>query len=98
MRLVWSPLALDRVANIADEIAADSPQAADAWIDTILSAAERLESFPQSGRIVPEVRRKEIREIIEGNYRIIYRVDRDQVSVLTVRHSRQLTGSQDLPA
>lgn len=96
MRLVWSPLALDHVAEIAEEIAADGQQAADGWIDTILSAAERVVRFPHSGRVVPEVRREDIREIVEGSYRIIYRVDSDQVSVLTFRHSRQLTRSQDV--
>jgi toxin ParE1/3/4 len=97
VRLVWSSLALNRIAAIADEIAGDRPQAADAWMDTILAAAERLTAFPQSGRVVPELRRDDVREVIEGPYRIIYRVEQNQLSVLTVRHSRQLTGPADLP-
>jgi toxin ParE1/3/4 len=96
VRVVWSPLALDRAAEVADEIAVDHPRAADAWVETILSAVERLTTFPESGRVVPEIRREEIPEVIEGNYRIIYRIDPMQVSVLTIRHSRQLTDCDDL--
>ncbi|MGM0539773.1 MAG: type II toxin-antitoxin system RelE/ParE family toxin [Thermodesulfobacteriota bacterium] len=39
-----------------------------------MAAVERLTSFPNSGRIVPEIRDPVIREIVFGSYRIIYRV------------------------
>jgi len=46
---------------------------------------------------VPEVEhRSDLREVIERDYRVIYRVDRDQIVVLTVRHSRQVTTADDL--
>jgi mRNA-degrading endonuclease RelE of RelBE toxin-antitoxin system len=38
---------------------------------------------------VPEVKRKSVKEVIVGQYRVIYRIKRDEVAVLTVRHSRQ---------
>jgi toxin ParE1/3/4 len=97
VRIVWSPLALERVAEIAEGIAIDRPLAAEAWVEEILSAVERLADFPESGRVVPEVRREEIREVIQGDYRIIYRTDPDQVSILTVRHARQFTSAEDFP-
>ena len=50
---------------------------------------ERLPAFPLSGRRVPEIRRPSVREIIQGDYRLIYRVDPDAVVILTVRHARQ---------
>lgn len=40
----------------------------------VFEAVDRLELFPESGRVVPELNRKEIREVIIGNYRIIYRI------------------------
>lgn len=98
MRLIWSPLAIERVVEIANDIAEEHPAVAERWVGEIFSAVERLERFPESGRVVPEVRRGEIREVIHGRYRIFYRLDPDQVSVLTIRHSRQLTGPEDVPA
>lgn len=61
----------------------------------ITRATRRLEAFPYSGRLVPEIARPNLRELLVGNYRIVYRVDGDDVSILGVRHgSRRLT---DLP-
>jgi toxin ParE1/3/4 len=89
MKLVWSPLALERVAEIALYIAEDKPLAAEQWVEAIFAAVERLESFPLSGRIVPEADRRDLREVVHGNFRIVYRVEEHQLSVLTIRHSRQ---------
>ena len=52
-----------------------------------------LKTFPQAGRTVPEKNDENVRELIEGNYRIIYEVvSADQISILTVYHSaRDLT-------
>lgn len=89
MRIVWSPLALERVEDIAQYIAEDKPSAAVEWVDGIFDAVERLADFPESGRIVPEVGGRRIREVLFGTYRIIYSV-REQIDVLTVRRSSQL--------
>ncbi|WP_341936779.1 type II toxin-antitoxin system RelE/ParE family toxin [Marinimicrobium sp. C2-29] len=89
MRIVWSPLALERVEDIAQYIAEDKPGAAVEWVDGIFDTVERLADFPESGRVVPEVGGRRIREVIFGAYRIIYSV-RDQVDILTVRRSSQL--------
>lgn len=61
MRIVWSPLALERVEDIALYIAADSPEAAARWIDELFAATERLANFPVSGRIIPELGSRRIR-------------------------------------
>jgi len=90
MKIIWSPLAIERVTEIAQYIARDNPTAAQKWIETIFSKVELLQSSPASGRIVPEVNRKEIREIIFGNYRIVYRTDPKNISIFTVRHGRQI--------
>ena len=90
MKIIWSPLAIDRVSAIAEYISSDNPGAADKWVKTIFSKVKRLAKFPQSGRIVPESDRSDIREIIHGHYRIIYRIRKNQIAVLTVRHGKQL--------
>lgn len=89
MKIVWSPLALERVNEIADYIAENSVEAARVWLMDIFGVVDRLKEFPESGRAVPEVKRPNIRELIFKTYRVIYRVERKQVSILTVRHSKQ---------
>lgn len=55
MRVVWSPLALERVEDIAQYIAEDKPSAAVEWVEGIFDTVERLADFPESERVVPEV-------------------------------------------
>lgn len=95
MRIVWSPLALERAEEIALFIAADNPLAATTWVDDLFSTVGRLADFPESGRIVPEVGAHRIREVIYGSYRVIYSV-REQIDILTVRHSSQLLRMAEL--
>ena len=55
------------------------------------SRSQQIADFPLSGRKVPEYEMEQIREVIEGSYRIIYHIKSDQVDVLAVIH-----GSQDI--
>jgi len=98
MRIIWSPLAVERTAEIAEYISRDNPTAAEKWIDTVFSKAEQLKSFPESDRIVPEINSKDFRELIYGNYRIIYRVEKTQVSILTIRHGKQILPIDEIQA
>lgn len=90
MRVVWSPLALAKVEEIADVIRYDKPGAAQKWVEELLDAAGSLVDLPRRGRKVPEIDRADIRELLLGNYRLIYRIEDAVVSILTVRHGRQL--------
>ena len=90
MKIVWSPLAIERVTEIAEYIARDNPDAATRWVESAFAAVGRLSAFPETGRHVPEIPRADLREILFGNYRIIYRLGRAEVSVLTVRHGKQV--------
>ncbi|MCG8652670.1 MAG: type II toxin-antitoxin system RelE/ParE family toxin [Pirellulales bacterium] len=47
----------------------------------------RLKQFPYSGEVVPEVGREDLREVLQGNYRIIYRVSDRRIDILAVFHS-----------
>lgn len=98
MKIVWSPLAVERAAEIAEYISRDNPTAAEKWIDTVFSKVEQLKSFPESGRIVPEINSKDFRELIYGNYRIIYRLEKIQVSILTIRHGKQILPLDEIQA
>jgi len=98
MKIAWSPLAVDRVSEIAGYIAQDKPSAAEKWINTVFSKVEQLKSSPEIGRIVPEIRNDQFRELIYGNYRIIYRIEKKQISVLTIRHGKQILPIQEILA
>lgn len=87
MKIVWSPLAIERAYEAATYIAQDRPDAALSWLDGLFAATDRLERFPQSGRIVPEIGLSEYREIVYRKaYRVIYRVEGSTVAILTVRN------------
>lgn len=88
MKVEWSPLALDRVSDIARYIAEDNPGAAERWVSELFDSVARLADFPESGRVVPEVGVRRIREVIFGAYRVIYSV-KDKVEILTVRRGSQ---------
>ncbi|MBN1930115.1 MAG: type II toxin-antitoxin system RelE/ParE family toxin [Desulfobacterales bacterium] len=90
MKIIWSPLAVDRASEIAAYIAQDKPSVAEKWINTIFSKVEELKSSPEIGRIVPEIGNNRFRELIYGNYRIIYRIEKKQISILTIRHGKQI--------
>ncbi len=95
MKIVWSPLALERLESIAQYIAEDKPSAALQWVDGLFSCVDRLAEYPESGRVVPEVRLQRIREVVFGSYRVIYSVT-NQVDILTVRRNSQLLKLSEL--
>ena len=90
MKVTWSPLAIDRVAEIASHIAEDNSAAAENWIRKLFAKTGQLSDFPESGHPIAETPRRDIRELTWGNYRIIYRVEARQVAILTVKHARQI--------
>ena len=90
MRLAWSDRALARVRETARFIAADDPAAALRWAEGLFDAVGRLADYPESGRLVPELEGRGVRELVYGAYRVFYRVDAGAVLILTVRHASQL--------
>ncbi len=98
MKIIWSPLAIDRASEIAEYIAQDKPSAAEKWIKRVFSKVEQLKSSPEIGRVVPEIRNDQFRELIYGNYRIIYRIEKKQISILTIRHGKQILPIDDILA
>jgi len=90
MKIQWSPLAVGRVTEIAEYIAYDSPMAASKWVNDIFDSTEILSENPEIGRVVPELQDLTIRELLKGNYHIIYKIEAGLISILTVRHGRQI--------
>lgn len=97
MKITWSPHALERAYEAADYIAQDRPEAAVSWLKGLFESADRLKRFPQSGRMIPEVRMAEYREIVyRKSYRLMYYVDKSTVRILTVRSFAQLLDRAEL--
>ncbi len=96
MRVIWTELAFAQLDEAMAFIALDSPQTAARWLDMILEAAGQLSEFPDSGRVVPEAARGDIRELIFSPYRLVYRRDSDAVYVTMVLHERQHVELEDV--
>ena len=87
----WTEQAVADVRSIREFIERDSPRYGRLVAERLVEATDRLEAFPRSGRLVPEVGRDDMREIIVGDYRIVYRLEADAAVLLTVfRGSRLL--------
>ena len=92
----WTIQAADDLEAITDLIAADSPHYASLFAMDVLAAVERLDDFPNSGKIVTELDDPGIREILFGSYRIIYRVRDEVAEILTVYHAARLLDPSSL--
>ena len=89
MKVIWSPLAELRALEAVDFIAKDRPQAAAAWLEELLERVSALQKFAKRGRVVPEIGQATHRQVFHSPYRIIYRMDTNQVVILTIRHGRR---------
>jgi toxin ParE1/3/4 len=91
MTLVWSDEADNDLASIYEYIARDSMYYARRTIEKIITRGKQISAFPYSGTKVPEYQDSAIRQVFEGNYRIIYHIGSDTITVLTIVH-----GARDL--
>jgi addiction module RelE/StbE family toxin len=90
--VIWSPQSIHDLESIRAYIAADSAAYAELVVRRIVAAVERLHTFPESGRVVPERDAPEIREVIVSPYRVVYRLGREVVEIITV-----FRGSREFP-
>jgi len=86
VKVLWTASAVAQLQSINDYIAQTSPEYAMRIIDRLTRRSIQIAAFPFSGRIVPESERDDVREVIEGLYRIIYLVESTQVQVVAVIH------------
>jgi toxin ParE1/3/4 len=90
--VTWTDQALDDLDAVCLFIGRDAPRYAEVFAARVFRTTERLAAFPQSGRVVPEFGREDVRELIVQSYRVIYHVLPDEVEILTVHHgARPLT-------
>jgi len=89
MEVILTDRFLRRVENYSDYFALDDIPTAVKWAREVIKRCEQLQSYPQSGRIVPEFSRPEIQELIHGNYRLIYEIKTDRIDMLTIWNTSQ---------
>jgi addiction module RelE/StbE family toxin len=91
VKVEWTDAALEQLWAIHEYLAQSSPEYAQRVVDRLTRRTQQIRSFPLSGRVVPEFNKPQIREVIEGQYRIIYYIKPDQIDVLAVIHGTQQT-------
>jgi addiction module RelE/StbE family toxin len=93
VQIRWTFQAKDDLKTIGEYIKLDSIRYAKLQVIKLKSRTHILNAHPYAGRVVPEIESEEIRELIEGNYRIIYKVvSSSNIDILTIHHSaRDLT-------
>ncbi len=94
--LTWSPTARLDLIDIADFIAKDNNLAAARFVKNLFSEIERLATFPESGRVVPEFNDPAVREIIKKPCRIVYRINKDKSRIEIVRVWHAARGIPDI--
>jgi toxin ParE1/3/4 len=91
MMIFWTHEAFEKLIEIEDFIANDSPERAASFVDEIIKQTETiLPDKPLIGRIMPEIFNPDIRELIFKKYRIIYRVNKNKIEILTVFEGHRL--------
>lgn len=91
MKVEWTEAALEQLWAIHEYLSQGSPEYAQRVVDRLTRRTQQIRSSPLSGRVVPEFNAPQIREVIEGPYRIIYYIKPDQIDVLAVIHGAQQT-------
>lgn len=90
MKLRWTARATADLIAVHHYITLGNPRAAKDWIAKLRQRAKRAADAPLTGRIVPEFGRADIREVFQGNYRIVYRIADDHITILTLFEGHRL--------
>lgn len=97
VKIVWTELSLLDLNEIFDYIAQNSQRYANITTNKIYQRVQLIAENPFTGKTVYEFNKKSIRELIEGQYRIIYKIKSDsQVDILRVYHSARLLKSNKI--
>jgi len=95
--LIWTERAVDSLEGIYDYIATDSPFYARFQVEKIATTVERLTTFPESGRKLPELPNLPYREVIVDNYRAIYRIDNEADKIIMSDYQMVEAGGIEQP-
>ena len=87
----WTFQSLNDIENISEFISKDSEKYAKVQAERFFNTVKILDTHPKAGRTVPEISDRKIRELICGNYRIVYKiVNENLIDILTIHHGNRL--------
>jgi toxin ParE1/3/4 len=90
-QVIWTEPALNNLNDIAEYIEVSNPYAARQLVESVFSKVQRLEQFPDSGRVPEEISTLNYREVVVDPCRVFYKVDNDSVYILHIlRQERDL--------
>ena len=96
MIVIWTDESLEKLSEIEEFIARDSPQRAKNFIDFLIERGESIAQNPSIGRVVPEISDPLMREIIVKNYRIVYKIKQNKIEILTVFEGHRLLHIEEI--
>ncbi len=86
-KIIWTNKSIKDLRSINDFISIDSKFYATRFLTRLINRVDQLIEFPESGRVVPEKDDPTIRELVEGNYRIFYKLQKKNVIIIRIHHS-----------
>ena len=98
VKVILTPQSLDDLREVVTYIAKDNPERARSFGNELIDSALSLATFPERGRVVPEIGEPAVREIIHGSYRIIYEIFPDQAAVYVLRFWHASRGEPEIEA
>jgi toxin ParE1/3/4 len=92
VKVEFSELAVNQITEVTRVIAADKPVAAKKWVESIRKSVIKLSDYPYIGRMVPEFVDESIRELLHGEYRIVYKIDEtsSRIVITALYHARRI--------
>ena len=91
VKIRWTDFALENLIAIGDYIEKDSYFYAQRVVNNLFNSVDILEQHPFAGRVVPEFNNKNIRELIRGSYRVVYKIINEiNIDIITIHHSARL--------
>lgn len=95
-KVLWTENAIEDLLAIKEYISEDSPDRAESWILELFRTGERLVNLPTRGRIVPEFKQENLRELLIDNYRLVYRIKKATIEIITVFEGHRHLNKKDL--
>ena len=95
-KVLWTENAIKDLLAIKEYISVDSADRAETWILELFNSGESLVSLPTRGRIVPEFKQENLRELLIDNYRLVYRIKKSSIEIITVLEGHRQLNKKDL--
>lgn len=95
-KVLWTENAIEDLLAIREYISEDSFARAETWILELFNSGEGLVSLPSRGRIVPEFKQENLRELLIDNYRLVYRIKKTSIEIITVFEGHRQLNKKDI--